>query len=416
MISRIKKQLYFTFASYFAFFAKIRLIIWKPKIVVITGSSGKTTLLHMIESQLGKSAKYSHRANSSFGIPFDILNLERNNLTLSEWPFLFIKAPLSLFKPLPKEKLYIVEADCDRPFEGEFLGRLLKPNTTLWINTTTTHSMNFEDKAKKLNKSLLEVITQEFGNFAKNTKKLVIYNKDQANLDKYVNNLNVKKTGVTTKDLKYSYSVDLFGTKITINNKTYNFNYLLPEATIYQILMCQKLLAKLDVKDSKLSNFKLPPGRSSLFKGKKETVLVDSTYNANLDSMTVILDMFGQFQSKNKWIVLGDMLELGKNTKSEHQKLAVFLNKNKYQKIILMGPRIVKYTYPKLKKDVVTFQTPDKVLKYLNDNIKGGETILFKGARFLEGVVEALLEDKSQSVNLVRRQKVWQKRRKKFGL
>ena len=145
---KLKKSLYFPIAWYFRFFAKTRLSVWKPKIIVITGSSGKTTLLHLIESQIGLSAKYSHNANSSFGIPFDILGLKRKTLTLPEWFFLFIKTPFMAFGKPPPEKLYIVEADCDRPNEGKFLANLLKSSITLWTNVGRTHTANFDNLVK----------------------------------------------------------------------------------------------------------------------------------------------------------------------------------------------------------------------------------------------------------------------------
>jgi hypothetical protein len=62
------------------------------------------------------------------------------------------------------------------------------------------------------------------------------------------------------------------------------------------------------------------------------------------------------------------------------------------------------------------FLGPKEVLDYLKENIKGGEVILFKGARFLEGVIENLLLDKSNAAKLDRREKIWQIRRKKWGL
>ena len=139
MIKQIKSALYFPIAYYFRFWAWIQLNSWKPRIIVITGSSGKTTLLRLIESQLGDKAKYSHQANSSYGIPFDILGLKRISLMLDEWPYLFLLAPFKAFRKAPKEKLYIVEADCDRPYEGKFLASLLKPEITLWISS----SLNF---------------------------------------------------------------------------------------------------------------------------------------------------------------------------------------------------------------------------------------------------------------------------------
>src|SRR3972149_3256655 len=109
MLQKIKRFFYFPIACYFLFFAKIRLFLWSPSIILITGSSGKTTLLHLIESQIGSIAKYSHKANSSFGIPFDILGLHRKDLTLLEWPLIFLKAPFAVFKQSPKERIYVVE-------------------------------------------------------------------------------------------------------------------------------------------------------------------------------------------------------------------------------------------------------------------------------------------------------------------
>src|SRR5882762_3188783 len=113
MTAKLKKLFYFPAASYFRFFAAIRLKRWNPRVIVVTGSNGKTTLLHMLEAQIGDKAKYSHHANSSFGIPFDILNLHRKTLLKTEWIGLFFCAPLNVFKKLPKEKIYVVEADVD---------------------------------------------------------------------------------------------------------------------------------------------------------------------------------------------------------------------------------------------------------------------------------------------------------------
>src|SRR4029079_19637449 len=97
IISKLKSVLYFPIANYFKFFADIKLKRWNPRIIVITGSSGKTTLLHLIESQIQDKAKYSHHANSAYGIPFDILGLERKTLTPGEWIYLFLAAPFRIF-------------------------------------------------------------------------------------------------------------------------------------------------------------------------------------------------------------------------------------------------------------------------------------------------------------------------------
>lgn len=421
MFQNLKKSLYFIVASYFRFFASIRLKIWNPRIIVVTGSSGKTTLLYLIESQLGDKAKYSHEANSSFGIPFDILGLHRKSLLFFEWPKLFFLAPFGIFSKLPHEKIYIVEADCDRPYEGKFLSELLNPEVTLWTNVSRTHSMNFEkDVEKGKFKTINEAIAYEFGYYAASTSRLVVIGSKSKLVEEQLRRVkcDIKKIS-EWMDLK-GYEVRLIGTMFILGKERYFFKYLLPQKTASSILISLFLAHYLNVaQDRKFSRFVLPPGRSSVFKGIKNTTLVDSTYNANLDSMTEVVNMFSKIHAKEKWVVLGDMIEQGKQEEEEHIKLADLILKHDFQRIILMGPRVSKYTKPILTEknmNVVSFLGPKEVLDYLLRNIKGEEVILFKGARFLEGIIENLLKEKKDVSKLARREKVWQIRRKKWGL
>ena len=420
MFQKIKRLLYFSIAGYFAFFAKIRLKKWNPRIVIITGSSGKTTLLHLVESQLGDKARYSHHANSSIGIPFDILGLYRKDLIFSEWPMLFLLTPFKIFSPIPNESIYIVEADCDRSGEGKFLSTLLKPEVTVWVNVSRTHSANFD---KKDFKSIDEAIAYEFGYFAENTKSLVVVNADNAMISEQLTRVtsSIKSISIAT-DLQ-EYEISLVGTLFKTKRGNFIFPYLLPKETATSILISLELNSYFGIKgDKTFKNFNMPPGRSSFYKGVKNTTIVDSTYNSNLDSVSAVLEMFGQIKSGRKWAVLGDMLEQGELEKEEHEELANEILKYKFEKIILMGPRVIKYTYPKMVKLVPskgateTFLGPKEVLNFLNSNLKGGEIILFKGARFLEGVIENLLKDKKDIKTLARRERVWEIRRKKWGL
>ena len=421
MVQKLKKSLYFFVASYFRFFASIRLKVWKPRIVVVTGSSGKTTLLHLIESQLGDKAKYTHEANSSFGISFDILGLHRKTLLLYEWLMLFFLAPIKVFSRLPKEKLYIVEADCDRPHEGKFLSEFLKPEATLWTNVSRTHSMNFEKDVKNGKfKSVDEAIAHEFGHYVQRTKNLVIVGNASSLLEKQLSRAKCTIEKVLDKGELINYGVDKNGSTFVIGKEKYVFKYLLPQKTSTLILMCLSLMDYLNEKvDKSFNNFRLAPGRSSLFEGIKNTTIVDSSYNANLDSMTEIVEMFSKIGSGIKWVVLADMIEQGNREEEEHKKLAELVLKYNFQKVILMGPRVSKYTKPILienGRDVVNFINPKDVLDYLLSNAKGEEVILFKGARFLEGVIEHLLKNKEDVKKLARREKVWQIRRKKWEL
>ncbi len=416
----IKKKLYFIVAYYFRLFAKIQLSKWQPRIIVVTGSSGKTSLLHLIESQLKNQARYSHQANSTFGIPFDILGLKRKSLLPSEWLYLILAAPFKAFKKPYGEKIYVAEVDCERPNEGEFLASLLRPEVTLWTNSGSTHTQSFDYLvAQKKFTNVQQAIAHEFGFLPQYTSSLVIINGDSnLILEESKRSKALVKT-VSEKDLNV-YEVAPTGTKFEINKNNYQFKHLLPKDFFYSLQMTKELLGYLKVDfDNSFENFSLPPGRSSVFLGIKNTTLVDSTYNATPDGMVAILKMFQSLPSNSKWLVLGDMIELGNEEQTEHEKLAETLLQMEFQKVLLVGPRLIKYTLPKLKSlvgKVEAFEFPNSALDYLNSNLQGGETILFKGARFLEGVVEHLLLNKSDAQKLCRREVIYQKRRKEWGL
>jgi UDP-N-acetylmuramyl pentapeptide synthase len=272
-------------------------------------------------------------------------------------------------------------------------------------------------------KSVEAAIAHEFGFYAQETKFLVIKNGDSALINDQVKGIkcDIKNTSLVS-DLK-KYKITLVGTEFDTVMGRFIFPYLLPKQTSMSVLMTLMLMDYLDFhKDLSFAKFKLPPGRNSFFKGIKNITIVDSTYNANVDSMEAVINMFDNIHVSDKWVVLGDMLEQGLFEKEEHERLAAIIIKKKFERIILMGPRTTKYMYPKLnillKKGVIIehFLEPKEVLDYLLNNIQGGETILFKGARFLEGVVENLLLDKNDVKNLARREKVWEIRRKKWGL
>ena len=416
MIRAFKQTLYFPIAHYFRFWAKIRLNFWKPIIIVVTGSSGKTTLLHLIEAQIGEKAKYSHRANSSYGIPFDILELNRKKLTPDEWILLFFLAPFKAFKSVPQERLYIVEADCDRPGEGKFLASLLNPDITLWISLSLTHSVNFDFLVKNKYFNLVEeAIANEFGYFLEYTKKLSIVNGDNSFIQKQLKRTKASVKTVTKKALKL-YKIKENSTEFIIEDKKCSINFVVPKDIFYSIQMVNLLMESLSLPfDSTFKNFVLPPGRNSIFQGIKNTTIIDSTYNATPDGVKTILQMFDEYPSKNKWIILGDMIELGIKEKEEHEKLATIINSMNLSKIVLIGPRVSKYIYPKLK-NAEKFLMPKEGLDYILKNINGGEALLFKGARFLEGIIEQLLQNKKDTDKLVRREIVWQNRRRGWGL
>ena len=419
MLHTVKRRFYFVLAAYFGFWARMVLRRWKPRIVVITGSTGKTTLLHMVEAQLGEKAIYSHHANSAIGVPFHILGLPPNVTAKTQWLSQLVKAPFKAWRKPPSTKLYVVEADCDRPNEGKFLSKLLKPEVTLWISVFNTHAMNFDRLVPKQFATQQEAIAHEFGYFAEATQKLVLANGDQPALRDQLERSKAKIIEISDRAVQH-YTIEGTETVYTIHGQQLHLAGLHPKELGVSLQMVNGLLDYLEAPlDPSYKNFVLPPGRSSVFKGKKNLTLVDSTYNTGFGAMTALLDLFGKYANPHKWLVIGDILELGKLEKTEHEQLAKKLSQLTVDRIILLGPRTHKYTLPLLKDlkiPVVSFDSPKEVLDYLNTNLKGGEALLFKGGRFLEGVIEQMLQNPSDNRHLVRRETAWVKRRQKWGL
>lgn len=424
MLSTLKKRLYFVVAHYFAFWAWFVLRRWKPRLVVITGSSGKTTLLQLVEAQLGDEAVYSHHANSAIGIPFHILGLEPNIMNRLEWLSHLLLAPLKAWRKVPNKKLYVVEADCDRPQEGAFLSKLLKPEVTMWVSVYRTHSMNFDHLVHGGKFSGHEAaIAHEFGNFAQRTQKLVMANGDQPVL---TDELTRVPAGVRV--IKYSLrDVDRFSigqgqTRYVICGQKLSVAGLHPKELGVSLQMVGELAKYLDMPfDPDFKRLAMPPGRSSVFTGKQGVTIVDSTYNTGLGAMSVMLLLFNEYPANAKWLILGDILEQGSVEAEEHQKLAEVIMSVKADRVILLGPRTQRYTYPVLKKrlykiPVDSFTSPKDVLDFVQKHLKGGETLFFKGARGLEGVIEQLLLEPEDAKYLVRREPRWVKARQKWGL
>ncbi|MDD5050258.1 MAG: cyanophycin synthetase [Candidatus Pacebacteria bacterium] len=426
ILRTIKKKIYFFVASYFRFWAKIYLRRWNPKIIAVIGSSGKTTLLHLFEAELGERARYSHHANSTFGIPFHILGLQRKSFNIIEWPLFALLSPFRAFRGLPKEKLYVVEADAERPGEGKFLAQLLKPEGLVWLSLEEAHGINFDrivaSSGDNHREAVKEAMANEFGHFLETTKGFSILNADNRFITKQSKRTKSKVIPVSEKEIR-SFKIVNEGVEIETLVGNFSLPRLVPPASSLSVVAVSTAVKTLGFKvDSTFRNFELPPGRSSVFQGIENTTLIDSTYNATMDGMRTMLDLTRRHPAiGEKWLVLGDMIEQGKSEEAEHIDIAKDILSVSPARVILVGPRLTKYTYPPLVKHlgtqkVIAFLMPGEALLYLKRELKGGETILFKGARYLEGVVEKLLLNPSDASKLCRREAIWVNQRKKWQI
>ena len=419
-LAKIKKRFYFLAAKYFRHFANRVLKRWSPRIIAITGSAGKTTMLNIVEYELGDMAHYSHDANSAFGISFDLLGLRGVRGSKLRWIYLFIMAPIkSLFKNY-KQKYYVAEIDGERPHEAEFLATWLKPEVTIWVSIGLSHAVQFEKEVENGKfKSLNEAITSEFATLPKNTKKRVYIDASSKAMSAATNGIKAKVIPIHKNDIK-KYVVYPDSTDFTYGDTTFHFNHPEPKDIAFHLLVAKDLTRYLKIPfRADFSDIKMAPGRSSYFEGKKGTAIVDSSYNAHMISMTSVLDMARRMHAEKKWLIIGDIVDQGSLEEEEHKKLAKLIAAVKADKIILVGRRTKEWTAPELKKmgvSVAATTDPRKALEYIEKRIRGGETLIFKGSQYLEWIIEKLLADPANAKKLCRREKAAVARRKSWGL
>ena len=418
-ITKLKKKLYLSVANYFKFWSNISLKRWNPRIVIVTGSAGKTTMLNLIESQLGAKAHYSHNANSAFGIAFDILGMRGITGSKLHWISLFLQTPFRAFVYSRKEKFYIVEADGERPHEAEWIAKWLRPEVSVWVTLGRSHAVFYEQEVAAGNfANVDDAIAHEFSTIPANTRELVIIDGDNEKMLETTKNIEAKVVSVK-KDALKSYEVYPDKAIFEFAKHKFVFHDPMPRDVTIQLVMLEKLMKYLNEPiNYDLNDFHMPPARSNYLEGKKGIKIIDSSYNAHIISMTTVLDMVKILHAPHKWLVIGDIIDQGRLEGEEHEKLAQLLLDTKVENIVLIGRRTKKYTYPLLKDKVKvqSFDKPQQALKYLEKNLTGKETVIFKGSQYLEWIVEKLLAHPEDVSNLARQDEAHRRRRASWGL
>ena len=274
----------------------------------------------------------------------------------------------------------------DKKGEIDYLSKIIQPDISVITNINFAHAKNFKDiKGIALAKS--EIIQNT------NLNGTVVLNADD-NFFKFhkkkalENNLQIISFGIKNNKSNIKFlSINKIGNNFKLNIKIKNFKkYFLVsndyQNNIYNILAAIAVMSVyLDV--SKLnknifSNFRTPDGRGDLSRIKifnKYINLVDESYNSNPLSLKSALSNYDKIDTgkSKKYLLLGDMLELGNHSKRLHQSIATIINKTKVDKVFIKG-NDMNYMFKRLlssKKGRVLhdkFEIIDLIRDYLNNN------------------------------------------------
>jgi UDP-N-acetylmuramoyl-tripeptide--D-alanyl-D-alanine ligase len=133
----------------------------------------------------------------------------------------------------------------------------------------------------------------------------------------------------------------------------------------------------------------IPANNRSQVKETAKNLLILDSYNANPSSMERALLSFSKADYKNKMIILGDMLELGKESDHEHQKVLILAEQLGFGKAIFVGPVFRRMAGTS---GFTAFETSLQAREYLKKIRPACFSILIKGSRGirLEVVEDAL--------------------------
>ena len=319
-------------------FALCKRGVTQAKIIAITGSSGKTTvktilskLLNMFSSTFFSPKSY----NNHYGVPISLSNLEHHH------------------------KYGVFEIGMSNAGEINKLSKLVKPHIAVITNVAEAHIENFKN-IKHIAKAKGEIISNI------DPTGFLIINRDDK-FYKYFNNL-ANKRNIKTISFGFSRKSDIHPIHIkSINNKKFikvkifnkELRFSFKNINTYNILISLAVLniLNLDLKKITKSIENLEPleGRGKIFDVKRFNTsfkLIDDSYNANPLSVKNAINNISVIKRNNfkKYILIGDMLELGDKSIFFHKNLSQIINNADIDKVFIYGNKI-RETYKYIKKN-----------------------------------------------------------------
>ena len=327
-------------------------------IIGITGTNGKTTSKELINAVLGSKLNcYATKGNlnNHIGVPLSVLEINK------------------------KHEIAIIEMGANHQKEIKFLCNIAQPTYGVITNIGSAHLEGFG--------SLQIVIDtkKELYQHLKSTKgHLFVNGEDEllVSLSNGIKQTTYGKSGDITALINDKKTV----LSIKYNNELINSN-LIGDFQFSNILLaiCIGNYFNISTKNIKISieNYIPTNNRSQLVKTKKNTLILDA-YNANPSSMKAMLNSFANQQYKNKLCILGDMLELGRESIKEHKNIIKLTNELKLD-CLFVGAIFNSLTEN-------SFKNRNELAENIQKKDIFKRTILIKGSRGigLEKLIETL--------------------------
>ena len=332
-------------------------------VVGITGSNGKTTtknLLYHVLSSKFKVYATKGNLNNHIGVPLSILEMDDSY------------------------EIAIIEMGASEVGEIQQLSSICNPSVGLITNISSVHIKGFEnfDGVIRGKSELFDYLIKNNGKVFINNNDLVINNfakrfKDPIFL--FGDNSFVKSSLISSVP---NIIFEISNSKKFTSNLIGKHNY---ENIVFALSIGKYFGISEENASKEISKFSSHDNRSQLIQFKSNTIILDA-YNANPASMKNALEALSKFD-KNKIAILGDMLELGKISKTEHESIGQFVSNLKLDQVYYVGSRM-KSAYL-TNKNFLWFNNKSDLESELNKIQIKESVVLLKGSRSL--ILESLV-------------------------
>jgi UDP-N-acetylmuramyl pentapeptide synthase len=413
-------------ASLIALLARAIVRKYKPKIIMITGSVGKTSTKDAVASML--SASYDVRAseksyNSEFGVPLTIIGAGNPWYDVFAWLLVIEEALVLILTPAVYPEMLVLEVGADRP---NHLKQILKIATPDAVVVTRLPDIPVHVEAYASAEAVRE---EEFAPaYALGPNAPLIICADDEHAKRLALSISApvssfgfaKDATVHLSDVAVIYQ----GTQPTgmevdalLEGKHHTLivKGALGKSQIFApaaaLALAHALGLSLEKSLKGLGEYVPSAGRARILDGVNSSLLIDDTYNASPAAVEEVLNSLSMIEAKRKVVVLGDMLELGRYSVEQHERIGT-LAASQADVVVSVGIRARALAESARKagaKEV--FDYPDSKIagQELESLIQEGDVVLIKGSQSIrmERVVEMLLANKADTTKLIRQEKEW---------
>ncbi len=327
-------------------------------VIAITGTNGKTTtkeLAHAVLSEKYNTLATQGNLNNHIGVPLTLLKMTRDT------------------------EIVLVEMGANHPGEIDFLCRIARPGFGLITNIGKAHLEGFGGF-----EGVICTKTELYRFIRGNGGTIFLNNQDEL-LQEHVAGITTVTYGQAPADL-VSTDVDadpfvrmhlqypkgsgddfvsgLYG--------RYNASNILAAALIGHHFGVPNEKIKIAIE-----NYRPDNNRSQITQTTRNLLILDA-YNANPSSMEAALTTFAQAAYPDKTLILGDMLELGTDTDTEHRHILDLIDNLGFPNVYLVGPV---FTRLNTKRENLCFHDSELAKLWLEFHKITQQTILIKGSR-----------------------------------